>query len=74
MTDLNGDGFLGNHSGGVYVLGRKPKRNYAHLKHIKRIIKSILKLFLVLALITMILAYFNVHIAVMLVQSVIGGF
>lgn len=71
MTDQNGDGFLGKHKGGVYVLGRKKRKDLSYIT-----VEALL-LLLVASVVTImvvtLLAYSNNKIGVEAMQTVIAG-
>jgi len=68
MTDLNGDGFLGNFRGNVYVLGRKKRSN---------ILTKILTWLLIVSAATLIIglicAYYNNELSIEALQMLIAG-
>ena len=71
MTDRNGDGFIGNHRGDVYVLGRKKRKDLSYIT-----VEALL-LLLVASVVTImvvtLLAYSNNKIGVEALQTVIAG-
>ena len=69
--DKNGDGLLGKHSGGVYVLGRKKRKDLSYIT-----IEALLLLLVasvVAIMIVTLLAYSNNKIGVEALQTVIAG-
>lgn len=69
--DKNGDGLLGRHKGGVYVLGRKKRKDLSYIT-----VEALL-LLLVASVVTImvvtLLAYSNNKIGVEAMQTVIAG-
>jgi competence protein ComGC len=71
MTDRNGDGFVGNFRGNVYVLGRKKRKDLSYIT-----VEALLLLLVasvVAIMVVTLLAYSNNKIGVEALQTVIAG-
>lgn len=69
--DRTGDGFLGKHRGGVYVLGRKKRKDLSYITI--EALFFILLITVVSIIIVTLLAYSNNKIGTELLQTIIAG-
>ena len=69
--DKNGDGLLGKHSGGVYVLGRKKRKDSSYI--VMDVVITLFCVMLVILTILTLLAMSNQSLGVEALQTVIAG-